>query len=300
LGTESSTILLGSCSSSLNYAGPNVVDEEVFMSSLVIDHGNPPWLSPNVWVVPTSNPNEASPGEVAPVVGSQYYAVANVRNTSESLVLNATVYFWWADPALRVITSVNAHLIGTSSVSVLGNASNTSLELTPWTPSFVNRGHECVIAAVVEGGGPPPNILDGANDPTVAQRNLGVVKTGAMKKWRFAYPFQVCNPSRLEQSFSIHARKAPIEQAAPLLKQNVEVYARALKLGFVKAICPESEDFEHAKPVLEDIRLAPFACTGFTLAGVLEEGQALIHVTQEIGNKIVGGLSVLVISEKEH
>ena len=50
------------------------------MSNLVI--GNPWRLSPNVWAVLTSNPNEPSPGEIAPIVNSQYFLVANVRNTS--------------------------------------------------------------------------------------------------------------------------------------------------------------------------------------------------------------------------
>jgi hypothetical protein len=73
-----------------------------------------------------------------------------------------------------------------------------------------------------------------------------------------------------------------------------------LKLGFVQAACPHPRDYDHAKPVLDDVRLAPFACTGFTLVGVLEKGEGLIHVSQRIGDRIVGGLSVLVLTEKEN
>jgi hypothetical protein len=287
------------------------------MSSLAIDHGNPWWLSPNVWAVPTSNPSEPSPGEIAPVVNNQYLLVANVRNTSPSEVLNAEVYFWWANPSLGILTTANANPVGTSSVSVVGNGSNTSLELSPWTPSFVNNGHECLIAAVVEGGGPPPTVLDGANDPTVAQHNLGVVNVGEHMEGRFFYAFQVCNPFRLEQRFTIHAERGPIEQAAPFLtslgdpshrsapkgaerRASREAAHSALKLGFVHEVCPHPRDFDRMRPILEDVRLAPFACTGFTLVGVLEEGEALIHVSQRIHEKIVGGLSVLVLSEKEH
>jgi hypothetical protein len=100
--------------------------------------------------VPTSDPNEPSPGAVSPFVDSQYFLVANVLNTSSSDVLNAEVYFWWADPSLGILATANAHAVGKSSVSVVGNGSNTSLEPSPWTPSFVNNGHECLIAAVVE------------------------------------------------------------------------------------------------------------------------------------------------------
>jgi hypothetical protein len=277
------------------------------MSNLVIDHGNPWWLSPNVWAVPTSNPNEPSPGEISPAVNSQYFLVANVRNTSANDVLNAAVYFWWANPALGILTTANANYVGKSSVSVVGNGSNTSLELSPWTPSYVNNGHECIIAAVVEGGGSPPTILDGANDPTVAQRNLGVVNIGGHMDGRFSFPFQVCNPSRVEQRFTIHAERAPIEFAAPFLPSLRKGAAQAskrpaegaLKLGFVGEVCPDPRSIDHAKPVLEEVRLAPFACTGFTLVGALERGEALIHVTQRIGDRMVGGLSVLVLSTRE-
>jgi hypothetical protein len=290
------------------------------MSSLVIDHGNPWWLSPNVWAVPTSDPNEPSPGETSPVVNNQYFLVANVRNTSSSDVLNAEVYFWWANPSLGILTTANANLVGTSSVSVAGNSSNTSLELAPWTPSFVNNGHECLIAAVVEGGGAPPTILDGNNDPTVAQHNLGVINIAGHMMGRFSYAFQVCNPSRIEQRFTIHAERAPIEQAGPFLASLRETRGGAVKgtrkgaeksvshgaaegaltLGFVQAPCPQPPDYDHAQPVLDDVRLAPFACTGFTLVGVLEKGEGLIHVSQRIGDRIIGGLSVLVLAEKEN
>lgn len=265
------------------------------MAGLVIDHGNPWWLSPNVWVVPVTNPGEASPGELAPVVNQHYYAVANVRNTTNADILNATVYFWWADPSLGILTSANAHPIGTSSVSVNAGQVNSTLELTQWTPSFVNNGHECIIAAVVTGGGQPPSVLDGANDPTVAQRNLGVVLTGP--HGRFHYPFQVCNPSRVEQTFVIGARTAPIEDAQPFLKDQPTKGGILQKHGFLGSICPDPEEYAHAKPVLEGIKLAPFSCTGFSLVGTLEGGPVLVHVTQQVGDQVIGGLSVLVAPE---
>jgi hypothetical protein len=193
----------------------------------------------------------------------------------------------------------DANFVGKSSVSVAGNSSNTSLELSPWTPSYVNNGHECLIAAVVEGDASPPTILDGNNDPTVAQHNLGVVNLGGQMEGHFSYPFQVCNPSRIEQRFTIYAEKAPVELATPFLpslrertdKASKRPEERVLKLGFVDEVCPPAHSIDHAKPVLEDVRLAPLACTGFTLVGVLEMGEALTHVNQWIGDKLVGGLS---------
>lgn len=275
------------------------------MSDLIIGHGNPWWLSPNVWAVPTSSPDEPSPGEISPVVNNQYFLVANVTNTSPDDVLNAAVYFWWANPSLGILTTANANYVGKSSVSVAGNTSNTSLELSPWTPSYVNNGHECLIAAVVEDGGAPPTVLDGDNDPTVAQHNLGVVEITGQMKGFFSFPFQVCNPSRLEQRFTIHVERAPIELAAPFLPSRRESREaeHVPRLGFVSELCPDPRSIERAKNVLEDVRLASFTCTGFTLVGVLDHGEALIHVTQRLGERTVGGLSVLALSttkEREH
>jgi hypothetical protein len=270
------------------------------MAGLVIDHGNPWWLSPNVWVVPTSNPSEGSPGEIDPVVSQQYYAVANVRNTTSADILNATVYFWWANPSLGIITSTNANLIGTSSVSVGGNQTNTSLSLTPWVPSYVNNGHECIIAAVVEGGGQPPSVLNGDNDPTVAQHNLGVVQTGAQMQHRFHYPIQICNPSRVERTFRVQVRQAPLEEAKPFLPGRLAKEGKLRSHGFLKSACPEPAQYEGAPSVLESIKLAPLACTGVTLVGATDGGMVLLHVTQQVGDRIIGGLSVLIVSSKEH
>lgn len=270
------------------------------MSDLVIDHGTPWWLSQSVWVVPATSPDEPAPGEVAPVVNQQYYGVANVRNTTDEDIENATVYFWWANPSLGIITSTNANLIGTSLVNVKANQTNTTLELTPWIPSFVNNGHECIIAAVVEGGGPPPSVLDGANDPTVAQHNLGVVYTGPQKQGRFHYPFQICNPSRIEQSYIVQAREASIEEAKPFLKDRIVHAGKLRKHGFLRIPCPEPKEYENAHPLLDGIKLTPFSCSGFTLVGSSEGGITLVHVTQHVGDRIVGGLSVLIISEREN
>ncbi len=102
----------------------------------------------------------------------------------------------------RGCSKANANFVGKSSVSVAGNSSNTSLELSPWTPSYVNNGHECLIAAVVEGDASPPTILDGNNDPTVAQHNLGVVNLGGQMevtspiRFRFAIHHALSSASR--------------------------------------------------------------------------------------------------------
>lgn len=275
------------------------------MSGLEIGHGNPWWLSPNVWVVPADDSSEPSPGVLSPVVGTQYFATANVTNTSSANILDATVYFWWANPSLGILTSVNATLIGTSSVSVNAGQTANTLELVPWTPSFVNGGHECIIAAVVLGNGPPPAVLDGSGDPTVAQHNLGVIQMTPHMHGRFHYPFQLCNTARVAQHFTVTARPAPLAEAERFLtalhgKAAQAAHAGKLEhLGFLSTPCPDHTEHATARPSLEEIRLAPFSCTGFTLVGQLAAGTALIHVVQRSGDRVVGGLSILVIAQKE-
>ncbi len=275
------------------------------MSGLQINHGNPWWLSPDVWVVPSDNPSDPSPGTLAPVVGQPYFATANVNNPTSATVQNATVYFYWANPSLGVITSVNAMPIGSSSVTVNAGQTTNTLSLGTWVPSFINGGHECVIAAVVPPGGQPPTVLDGANNPAVAQHNLGVVQTGAQMQHRFHYAFQVCNTARVKRAFSIHAHEAPLAHAEPFLKRHPE-HRKALAhpgkietLGFLHSACPDPSEFPHALPHLNEIHIEPMSCTGFSLVGTLHGGAAFIHVTQVIDEKIVGGLSVLVLTQGE-
>jgi hypothetical protein len=60
---------------------------------------------------------------------------------------------------------------------------------------------------------------------------------------------------------------------------------------------PDPSELKTAKPVLERVKIGPHSCRGFSLVGSLDAGTALIHVTQTIDERIVGGLSVLVLSD---
>src|SRR5271165_6578168 len=48
------------------------------------------------------------------------------------------------------------------------------------------------------------------------------------------------------------------------------------KLGFVTSACPDLSEYDTAKTVLDQTKLAPFAGTGLSLVGTLEAGAALI------------------------
>ena len=109
---------------------------------LWVDDGNPWYLSPDIWVVPSDDPNDP-PG--MPVADVSAYVWARVRNRGSTPVTNASVRFYWADPS-TVITPTTATLIGTSSVSLSASESKEVLCVTPWIPQFVNGGHECLLA----------------------------------------------------------------------------------------------------------------------------------------------------------
>lgn len=117
-------------------------------AGLVIDHGDPWWLSPNVWAVPIASPDATSPGESSPAAGLSYYLKANVRNAGFSPADNVQVKLYWANPA-TVITRSSAHVVGSAFVSVDAGQVADVLCLTPWVPTYVNQGHECIVAEIV-------------------------------------------------------------------------------------------------------------------------------------------------------
>ena len=279
------------------------------MSDLVIDHGIPWWLSPDVWVVPATNPIEASPGEQSPLAGQQYLATANVRSQAAAGVQYGTVYFFWADPTLS-ITTMNAHAIGNSQVAVNAGQTQVTQCTTPWVPTLLadGSGHECLVAAVVENTGPgqvgpPPANLDGDNDPTVGQHNLGVVTMSPHLEGQFIYPFQIFNGDRVERAFEIMAERAPLEQARPFLRglpggeQILKKPGKLGRFGIVTKPRPAPEECERPEQSVPDLKLEPHGKTWFSVVGTLEGGAALVHVTQRLDGRVIGGLSVLVLPE---
>lgn len=80
---------------------------------LEIEDGNPWYLSPNVWTADTDG--NAS----LPVGGTPTNLWARVRNTGQSMVQNATVRFYWANPAVG-ISRATATPVGSSFVTLNG------------------------------------------------------------------------------------------------------------------------------------------------------------------------------------
>jgi hypothetical protein len=267
--------------------------------TLEIRDGNPWYLSPDIWTVPGDDPAGA-PG--LPIAGQNCFIWAHVRNNGTDPVSNATVRFYWGNPGVG-FDRTTATPVGTSFVNLNGNDAQDVLCLTPWHVVFVNGGHECVLAEAFCSADPLPPGPD-FNVPTdrhVAQRNLTVLATapGMM----FHFPFEVYNPSRNAQVFTIGAELGDVTGLKPLVKNLGPNFrlptggGEVEKLGFVASRCPNDKDLQGAKPKLDHVEVPGTGRTGFSLVGRLKGDAALVHVTQRIGTRETGGLSVLVIKD---
>jgi hypothetical protein len=281
---------------------------------LTINQSSPPhwWLSHDIWVTPVGVPNNP-PGVLLPIVGIAYDVSVNVHNNHNSPV-NGDWNLWvcWAIPTAGPIpiAAVSGQILNNGPISVLANSTVTFKTAQTWTPSFLNGGHECLIAVTfVQGMGFPFPSLNGDAAPTadysIAQHNLGVLAVGSEMMWRFHYAFQVCNGTDEERRFVVAARQAPLSEIAVFLpgvpggRTVIDRPGKVERIGIVASDRPNPAELEAATAVLSPVRIAPHSCWAFTLGGSLQEGNALIHVTQSLDERVVGGLSVLVMAEEK-
>jgi hypothetical protein len=138
------------------------------------------WESPDIWVVPGPDPL-GGPG--TPITGGAAYVWARVHNRGDHDVQAAYVKFWWSNPSIGVTRTLST-LIGTAFVDVAAGATEEVLCLSPWVPSFVNGGHECLVCEVVSPADPLPVPVPDLFDPPtfrqIAQRNLSVLELAPM------------------------------------------------------------------------------------------------------------------------
>lgn len=271
--------------------------------SLQILDGSPWWLSPNLWAVPGDDP-EGAPG--TPIVGTPCFLWAHVENTGSTPINDAQVRFYWADPSVG-FDRTTANVVGVANVNLPAGMAADVLCLTPWIPTFVNGGHECILGEAFHQVADPLPATSDFNVPIdrhVAQRNLSVVL--ALRAQMFHTAITVHNVSRKARRMRIHAKPGKLEELQPLLKTlgrdvNLGAMGEVTRVGFVESACPTDADFKRAKPEVQ-IEAAANARSGLSLVGELTGDAALVHVIQEADGKPIGGLSVLVLksaSQKE-
>lgn len=273
---------------------------------LWINDGNPWYMSPDIWVVPSDNPNDL-PGQ--PIANDPAYVWARVHNRGSTPVANAQVRFYWANPS-AVITRTTATLIGTSFVTLADNETKEVLCVTPWVPQYVNRGHECLIVEVSSADDPlPPQAPeDPFNPPGVrqqAQLNLSIVMVLEAKAL-LLHPLLVTNFRRArEEVVQARVRRAPLSLLGPLRKQMglKRIPAEALGLeafGLQPYYCGDLPQDIGARELV--VPLPPGHQQGLVLAirdaGRIKAGSgALFLVEQFQGEAVVGGLGVFVVPE---
>jgi len=260
------------------------------------------WLSPNIWTVPGDDPS-GTPG--LPIVGEQCFLYARVTNNGSNAVQDATVRFYWANPSVGFDRNTANH-IGDANVSLNGGETQDVLCLVPWMPTFVNNGHECVLAEAFHPTYDPLPASPDFNVPTdrhVAQRNLSVLLMAKGMKM-FSLSFQVCNSWRTARTFQVTAQPGRTEELKALLPHLGRTLPKFGKgklerVGFVTKPCPDEDERKQAKQVIERLEVKPNTCLGLSVVGELEGEAALLHIVQTADGKEVGGLSILVVRDTD-
>lgn len=267
---------------------------------LEIRDGDPWWLSPDVWVVPGADP-EGSPGQ--PIAGSPAYLWARVRNNGSSTATNATVRFYWADPSAG-FDRTTAHPIGTSFVTLAPGEVAEVLCLQAWVPEFVNGGHECVLAEAFHDPAdplPPSAAFDVPTDRHVAQLNLSVVQ--ALRAGFFRLTVSLVNTARLERRFDVALGPGEVAQLKPVLPalgkgfELPKLTGRLAAARFVEEPCAGPEALDGAGLPDLSVAIPARAKLSRTLIGRVEGGPALVHLVQRHGQRVVGGLSLLLLTQ---
>jgi hypothetical protein len=280
---------------------------------LTIEKGSPNWwLSKSIFVTPVGDPT-TPPGTGNPIATDTYNVSVIVNDLYPDPVDSGwNLFVCWAIPTVGPIPVPPAsQTLNNAPVPPVGAMSFVQVETADtWTPVFENGGHECLVAVAYNEqaiGGLPVTTLDGNAPSTdvfsIAQKNLGVVQLKKGKRVPFHYAFQVCNGAPEHQRFAIAARQAPLSDIEAFLpgmpggKSILHKPGKIEQIGIAPASKHDSAGQKTAAAIHSSVEIAPRSCHPFTLSGVLEEGNALIHVTQTLDERVVGGLSVLVMAE---
>ena len=267
---------------------------------LLINDGNPWWLSPDLWVVPGKDPNGA-PG--APVAGNNTYLWARVSNSGASAALGTRVDFYWTNPSAQMVVGV-ATRIGSAYADLPPGATQDVLCLTPWRPVIVNGGHECVVAVVhsaVDAAPLPDPLPNGFPfEPPlhdqVAQLNLSVLDSAALGMPLILYVNAIGRAGKkvtvsLEFGDALDERvlaNAGLRGLRPAGGRQVQA---SLDL---EARCGPPQGAQRLELELErGVTRAVFV--NVTAHALPANSYQLLHVVERSEGKLLGGVSYLVV-----
>jgi hypothetical protein len=270
---------------------------------LLIKDGSPDWWeSPDIWVVPGTDPGGA-PG--MPVVGQSAYLWATVRNEGDVDASQVQVDFWIADPSLQIRKSTASH-IGTAFADIPAGGSQDVLCLVPWHVTLVNGGHEC---AVVEASSPAdplspppidPDVLDAPDYRQIAQRNLSVlIVAGTIRDELLV---TVCAGARADKAAVIEVAEGDALSAELLgslgLKGRRYVGAERISAGLSERSLCGQEGAEGARALRLEVPRGTCAAAYLSVAArepLAPEEYAVIKVVERDQERVIGGLSVVIV-----
>ncbi len=148
------------------------------------------WESPDVLLLAGVEPSAAPPippelGQVA-FAGKPNTVYAHVWNFGNAAAHDVVVQFFWCDPALG-INPASAHLIGTAVTNLGAKGSGKAHRVvrcpTPWVPTFLNGGHECLLVRVWDVISDPLTTpeWDASVNRHLGQRNVHVAPAGSLE-----------------------------------------------------------------------------------------------------------------------
>ena len=116
------------------------------------------------------------------------------------------------------------------------------------------------------------------------------------------YLFEVWNNADQERDFAVTAWQGPLKGIETFLsgvQRGQTVYERLGKVERLSLVAGAKADAAELGKAASHtrVKIPPRSSHPFTLGVSLLKGNALIHVTQSLDGRIVGGLSVLAMAE---
>jgi hypothetical protein len=270
---------------------------------LEISDGVPYWWdSPDIWVVPGSDPY-AAPDQ--PVAGQPAFLWAEVQNLGDQACTGAVVNFYWSNPATGVLRSTST-LVGSGFVDLAPGETKEVLCVIPWVPVIVNGGHECVVAEVIHPGDPLPTpVPDPFSPPTyrqVAQKNLNVLP---MMMAMMIRPIQIGAPQREDRRLKISLERGEQLDKKALTRLGLKGHRFAPRVQ-VKAWLSHDGDAKEpdGKPPesLECDLKRGTACAVYLKvmpAKLDADTYTVLRVVARSGDKLLGGVTYALIKATE-
>ncbi|BCJ62047.1 hypothetical protein [Micromonospora endophytica] len=270
-------------------------------ADLLIRDGSPHWwLSPDIWVVPGTDPNGV-PG--TPAAGDVAYVWARVQNTGGKDAVGVQVRFYWGNPSVQMFYST-LNPIGTAYADIDAGDTQEVLCLVPWNVVTVNNGHECLVVVATLPGDPAlPDAVDPVGYPNVAQRNLTLL--GAEQE-DFKLTLTVQAAKRVPKKVRISAAiggELPKDALYTLgLTERRPVDKTLVEIGFSTKPITDPADGVGEPELTIEVPAGRSVPVHLTVRGGTELAAGeyqLVEVLEQDGDRVLGGISFAVVAGRK-